>query len=96
MTSEAVKLARITEAAALRKDIIALLNNPAFSILAVFILVELLQTARVNGQPIMGSVAGTALETALITKEALAALGKTGILDALLPQAAKLLVAGSK
>ena len=95
MSSEAVKLARITEAAALRKDVVGLLNNPAFSILAVFIIIEILQTAKVNGQPIMGSIAGTALETALITKEAMAALGKTGILDALLPRAAKLLVAGS-
>ena len=85
MKSEAVRLAKIKSNETLRHDFMTLLNNPVWSILSVFIIVEFLQAQEVNGKPLMGSVAGSMLEGGMITGEALAALSKSGVLDSLLP-----------
>jgi hypothetical protein len=94
MPSDAVKLARIQERQVIQRDLVSLLQHPVYSVLVAFIVIELLQSTKVNGQPLMGSISGTALETALITKEAITALSTSGVLKELLPGAAKLLGAG--
>jgi len=81
MASEAVKLAKLQDRQELRRQIIALLQHPIYSVLAAFIIIEWLQSQTANGQPLMGKVSGTALETAFITEGVLTSLAKSGALS---------------
>lgn len=93
MASEAVKLARLENEQELRRQVVALLTHPVYSIVASIIIIEALQQVRLQSGDYFMSRTGTVLETALITKEAWTALANSGVLKELLPVAGKLLVA---
>ncbi len=76
-----VKVAKLENQRHALDCLVKLLNNPVFSLLILFIVVETLQKVKLNNQPLMGEDMGTLLEGALLTKEALSALSKSEVLD---------------
>lgn len=82
--NEALKIARINERAATRAAVLELLKHPVYSVVLSVIVIELLQAQKVNGQPLVGSVAGSLLEGALLTQGTLAALAKSGAMEGIM------------
>lgn len=85
MKSEAVKLAQIERDKVVTAELSKFLTHPYMMTLLCFILIEYLQATQVNGKPLMGSVAGSTLEGALVVGGTLQSLGKSGALESLIP-----------
>jgi len=85
MQSEAVRLAKIEAQKDLRKDLLALLSHPLYSVVVAFVLIEFLQGQKVNGVPLMGTISGGTLQAALISEGVIKSLAQSGVLDSLLP-----------
>lgn len=91
MASEALKLAKIEKAQALNrdlmvltKDIIALATHPVYSVVLAVALIEALEKVKIGGQPLMGNVIATSLETVLITGGVVESVAGSGILQSLI------------
>ena len=80
-----LKIARAENDRIVVQELVKLLTHPVYSVLFSFIVIELLQSAQVNERPLMGTVAGSVLEGALVANGVLASLSKGGTLEALLP-----------
>jgi hypothetical protein len=93
MKNEAVQIAKIQDGQEFRRQVFALLQNPVYSMVVAFIIIEALQQIKLkSGDYFMGR-AGTVLEGAILTKEAWNALAQSDALKTLLPAATKLLAA---
>ena len=87
MKSEALKLARLNRDAELMREFIRLLEHPLYSVLLCFVVIETLQSIEI-GKPgekrqMMGSVVGSALETAMIAGPVLVSLANSPAVQAL-------------
>lgn len=85
MKSTEVRLAEIDRDKMMALEVSKILNHPYMITLLCFVLVEFLQGTKLNGQPLMGNISGTALETAFITESTLSAFSKSGVLTELFP-----------
>lgn len=83
MVTDVVKLARLKNEQEFRAQILGFIAQPAVLAVLVFTLIEILQSVEVNNQPLMGSISGSALETALGLNVVLGGLGSLTSLDGL-------------
>jgi len=78
MASEAVKLAKLARDQKNLDMLVSLLTHPVYSVVLAFVLIEVLQS-----QKVMGTVAGTVLETGLVAQPVLTSLANSGIVESL-------------
>lgn len=83
MASEAVKIAKIEKQAELQREIFALLKHPLYSIVGAFVLIETLEKVKVNGQPLLGNVVATSLQSVLGAGAVFESIGLGEILQGL-------------
>jgi len=93
--SDAVKLAKLAKQSQDRDAVLAVFNNPVFSMVAAFVVIEALQQIKLSSGDHFMSRTGTLLEGAIVTKEAWSALASSGILDKIGPALAPLLLKGA-
>jgi len=66
MASEAIRLAKIQREQALAQEVFTTLRSPAYSLLAMFVIIEALQQIRLENGEYFMSRAGTVLETGAV------------------------------